>query len=410
MILKFNIITTILLLMAPATSALLSVLLARRGRWSRLWRRPSDLGAVQASHTTEVPRLGGIAILLAFLAAVLATEMRNHEAVLLGSGLIVFLAGVREDLCGNISARGRLVASLVAAAVAILLSGAMITRLDVWPLDPILAAMPLAAVFLTILLSAAYTHAFNLIDGVNGLSSLVGISTALGFAWAADLHGQTTISLTALLLAVAILGFAAVNWPQGRLFLGDGGAYFIGHVLFWIAVILAAEAPLVNIPAIMLIMFWPIAEMTTTVARRALLRIPLGRPDRLHIHHVILRGIEILTSGRKIRPLANALTTVVVMPAVVVPPILGAMLTKDRDLALAAFAICLVLYGASYMLLLALVSRPKMRRILAVAEPSPVRARPGAAISCDEHPNQSITLTAKPSKPHRISGEPKFLN
>lgn len=408
MILIFDIFTTILILAAVMVSGLLSVLLARPGRWSRLWQRPSDLAAVQASHTTEVPRLGGIAILLTFLAAVFATDLRNHEAVLLSSGLIVFLAGVREDLCGDISARKRLLASLVAAAVAILLSGTMITRLDIWPLDTMLTAMPPFAVFLTILLSAAYTHAFNLIDGVNGLSSLVGISTALGLALAAELHGQTAISLTALLLAAAILGFAAVNWPHGRLFLGDGGAYFTGHALFWIAVILAAAAPQLNIPAIMLILFWPIAEMTNTVARRARLRIPLGRPDRLHIHHVILRGIEILTNGRRIRPLANAMTTVVVMPAVVVPPILGVMLTRDRDLALVALAGCLVLYGASYVLLLALVSRPKMRRILAIAEPNPASARPPLPISRNAHPRQSMAVVTKPSEPRQIRRKPRF--
>lgn len=363
------------LIPAAAVSGLLSWLLARRGRRLRDRRRPSDLCAVQASHTTEVPRLGGIAIFLGFLAAVLASGIRSHDLVLLGSGLIVFLAGVGEDLCGNISARRRLVASLVAAVTAIVLSGTMIARLDLGPLDPVFSALPVAAIFLTVLLSAAYTHAFNLIDGVNGLSSLVGISTALGLAWAADLHGQSAISMTALLMAAAILGFSVLNWPQGKLFLGDGGAYFIGHGLFWIAVMLAARAPLLNVPAIMLMMFWPIAEMTITIARRAILRIPLGRPDRLHIHHVVLRGIEILTSGRRIRPLANALTTVVVLPAVVLPPLLGATLTHDRETALAVFAACLAAYGVSYVFLLWFVSRPQARRILAIAEPGPAAAR-----------------------------------
>lgn len=127
--------------------------------------------------------------------------------------------------------------------------------------------------------------------------------------------------------------------------------------------VLAANAPLLNTPAIMLMMFWPIAEMMTTVVRRSVRRLPLGRPDRLHIHHVILRGIEIVSGSCRIRPVANALTSVIVLPAVVMPPLLGATFTKNQGPALVTLIVCLVLYAVSYVFLIAFMARPKARRM-----------------------------------------------
>lgn len=351
-----------LLVLAAVISGMLSYLLARKGGRSRIRMRQSDLGAVQASHITDVPRLGGFAILVSFLGVVLVTGLSGQEFVLIWSGLIVFLVGAWEDLFGNVSARRRLVASMIAAAVALFLSETAITRLDIEALDLIFGALPPAAMLLTILLSAAYTHAFNLIDGMNGLSSTVGISTAIALASAANVHGQETIGMTSLLLAAAIFGFSVINWPKGKIFLGDGGAYFIGHILMWIAVMLSAAAPTINVAAIILIIFWPTAELTVTISRRMIFRAPLGKPDRLHIHQIVRRGIEIVTNGRKIRPLANALTTLCILPAVIVPPLLGARLTDNRDAALVALAVCFAAYGVSYVLLLRCLSQYKARR------------------------------------------------
>lgn len=182
--------------------------------------RQSDLGAVQASHTTDVLRLGGFAILVSFLGAVLATGPSGQEFVLIWSGLIIFLVGAWEDLSGNVSARRRVVASMIAAAAALVLSETAITRLDIEALDLIFGALPPVAMLLTVLLSAAYTHAFNLIDGMNGLSSTVDISMAIALASAANVHGQAAIGTTSLVLAAAIFGFPVMNWPKGKIFLG----------------------------------------------------------------------------------------------------------------------------------------------------------------------------------------------
>ena len=348
-------------------SSLLSYVCAHTGHHAPVQkRRPSDLRAVQASHTFDVPRLGGLAIFAGFMTAMLAKDSAMQEILLLGSGLIVFLVGIWEDISGNVSPQRRLLASMVAAAAALFMSGSMITRVDLPVFDPLLVTVPAIAVGMTILLSAAYTHAFNLIDGMNGLSAVVGISSSLAFSWAAYQHGQPSISMTMMLLAAAICGFAILNWPKGRIFLGDGGAYFIGHVLFWSAVLLATAEPGISIAAIILILFWPIAELTTTILRRLLNGTPLGKPDRLHFHQIVRRGIEISTGGRRNRSFANAMTTVFLVPAILVPTILGAALAGDRTLATLALLGCILVYACNYIVLRRLVSSLKARRRIGV--------------------------------------------
>lgn len=324
--------------------------------------RTSDLRAVQASHIFDVPRLGGLAIFSGFMTAMLSKGTMSQEVMLMGSGLIVFVVGIWEDISGDVSAQRRLIASMVAAAAAMYMSGAMITRLDLPTIDFLLVAVPAIAVCLTILLSAAYTHAFNLIDGMNGLSATVGISSSLALAWTAHQNGQSSISATMILLAAAICGFALLNWPRSRIFLGDGGAYFIGHVLFWSAVLLARAVPEVNIASIILIMFWPVAELTTTILRRLISGTPLGKPDRLHFHQIVRRGIEIATEGRQKRSFANAMTTVCLLPAIIVPTCLGAVLARNGPFAALALVFYAFLYTCSYIFLRKRVARHKARR------------------------------------------------
>ena len=81
-------------------------------------------------------------------------------------------------------------------------------------------------------------NAFNLIDGLNGLSSYVTLSVAVSLSIIAFQAGNTQISTFLVLCVAAVLGFMALNFPLGKIFLGDGGAYALGHLLVWSAVIL----------------------------------------------------------------------------------------------------------------------------------------------------------------------------
>lgn len=344
-----------------AVSLAISYMLAQRRTSDFALRRRSDIGAIQASHITDVPRLGGAAVFFGYLAALPINGFELFGAALAASGLFVFVVGLSEDISGNVSALRRLAASMLAACAAISFSGVRIVRVDLDAIDGILNTLPLAAMALTVLFAAAYTHAFNIIDGMNGLSSVVGISTAVGLALLAGEHGQPGLADSSAILAAAILGFLFFNWPRARLFLGDGGAYIIGHLLFWTAIMLSVSVPDISVSALILIMFWPTAELTTTIIRRALIRAPLAHPDRMHTHQLVRTGIERLAGMSQYRPMANSLATVCILPAAVLPPLLGVVFNNDGRSATLALLGLSVLYSLTYVALL--VTTPNYGRI-----------------------------------------------
>jgi UDP-N-acetylmuramyl pentapeptide phosphotransferase/UDP-N-acetylglucosamine-1-phosphate transferase len=136
-------------------------------------------------------------------------------------------------------------------------------------------------------------------------------------------------------------GFFLLNWPFGSIFLGDAGSYGIGHVLVWIAIVLAARAPGVAVPALLLILFWPFADTLHSIARRLSSGAPVFSADRMHLHQKMRRCIEIAVLGGAHRRRSNPLATLALAPMVVAPVVAGVVLARDVRgawIALAVFA------------------------------------------------------------------------
>ena len=111
--------------------------------------------------------------------------------------------------------------------------------------------------------------------------------------------------------------------------LGDGGAYALGHLLVWTAIILTNEAVEVSPFAILLIFFWPVADTGLAIWRRWKLGNPTDRPDRLHFHQLALRFLEIRFFGRDRRHIVNPLSTVILVPLISAPQVLGIIFWDD---------------------------------------------------------------------------------
>ena len=109
------------------------------------------------------------------------------------------------------------------------------------------------------------------------------------------------------------------NFPYGKILLGDAGAYTLGHVLIWLSSLLVARNPEISPYAILLIFFWPIMDMLFAIFRRVVNREPIGTPDRLHFHQLMMRGLGLTYFDRTQRSVTNPLATVLVLPMTVVP-------------------------------------------------------------------------------------------
>jgi UDP-N-acetylmuramyl pentapeptide phosphotransferase/UDP-N-acetylglucosamine-1-phosphate transferase len=117
----------------------------------------------------------------------------------------------------------------------------------------------------------------------------------------------------------------------GRIFLGDAGAYLLGHTLCWIAKAILTLRPDIPTFAILLIFFWPVADTLLAIWRRKSNRTTTDQPDRLHFHQLVMRYLEIRFLGRQKRRLSSLLTLIVLAPMLLSPQALGFIYAYDHQ-------------------------------------------------------------------------------
>jgi UDP-N-acetylmuramyl pentapeptide phosphotransferase/UDP-N-acetylglucosamine-1-phosphate transferase len=216
----------------------------------------------------------------------------NFGLILIASSLPAFLSGFLEDITKKIGVKVRLIASFIAAAIAGYFLGGWLTSVQLLGIDNLMLAYPAVAIGITCFAVAGVANSFNIIDGYNGLSSMVAIIILSGLTYVAFQVGDYPIMIAALAMIGALLGFLVWNYPRGLIFLGDGGAYLVG---FWIAelsVLLTARHPEVSKWFPLLLCIYPIFETLFTIYRRVILqRVHPGMPDASHLHQLIYRRI-----------------------------------------------------------------------------------------------------------------------
>jgi UDP-N-acetylmuramyl pentapeptide phosphotransferase/UDP-N-acetylglucosamine-1-phosphate transferase len=109
----------------------------------------------------------------------------------------------------------------------------------------------------------------------------------LGYAMMAWQVGDVQLVAVALVLAACVWGFFWVNWPFGKIFLGDGGSYFVGFALAWVAVMLMERNPSVSVFAVLTVCAHPVTEVLFSIYRRQIKKANPGHPDRLHFHSLV---------------------------------------------------------------------------------------------------------------------------
>lgn len=263
-----------------------------------------DFRGPQKVHARAVPRIGGVGIFVGFGVALVFFALREerHWPFVLGlfaCSVPAFVAGLIEDLTKTVMPRYRLVATAAAAALAAWLLGAVIARTDIPGLD-FVASFPAGAVFLAVFTVAGVANSINIIDGMNGLASMCVVLMLMGLAYVANLVGDSLIAAIALCGVGAVLGFFLWNYPNGMVFLGDGGAYFLGFVLAELAILLLHRNPGVSPLCPLLMCAYPVSETLFSMYRRKFVRgRPVGMPDGIHLHSLIYRRMMRWAVGSK---------------------------------------------------------------------------------------------------------------
>ncbi len=316
-----------------------------------------DEAAIQSAHTGFVPRVGGLAIYISILGlipllsfgfiplSVVFDLNANEITLLILSAIPVFIVGLAEDLGYPMTPRARLIGSAISSCLALLIFRAWLSSLGIPGLDTLLTFAPFSILF-TVFATVGVVNAFNLIDGLNGLSSYVSISSAISISMIAFQVSDVQTTLFSVLLIAAVLGFMILNFPFGKIFLGDGGAYLLGHLLVWSSILLINSAEEVSAFAILLIFFWPVADTGLAIWRRWKLGNPTDRPDRLHFHQLAMRFLEIRFFGRDKRSIVNPISTLILIPMVSTPQFLGVLFWDNYN----ATVLCTIGVGLLFVL------------------------------------------------------------
>jgi UDP-N-acetylmuramyl pentapeptide phosphotransferase/UDP-N-acetylglucosamine-1-phosphate transferase len=274
---------------ALLASFLLCIAVVLTKRWHGAFSMDTTDG-IQKFHSAPTPRIGGIPIILALVIAwgKSNAEIQTLLAPILFAGMPAFLFGIAEDLTKQIGVVQRLLATMVSGLLAWWITDYSLSRLDIWGVD-LLMQFTLFSVIFTAFAVGGVANSINIIDGFNGYASLTCTIAFIGFALIAFQVGDQNLALVSLILAASVWGFFWVNWPFGKLFLGDGGAYFLGFALAWIAVLLIERNPSVSAFSALVICILPITEVLFSIFRRKVRNDPPAKPDNLHFHNLLQR-------------------------------------------------------------------------------------------------------------------------
>jgi UDP-N-acetylmuramyl pentapeptide phosphotransferase/UDP-N-acetylglucosamine-1-phosphate transferase len=287
--------------MWPALTALLAsfvvtLALVRSAKGLQQLAGDHDLSGPQKFHARPVPRIGGVGILVGICFGAALAGWRNAQVLsvagwLLACGMPAFAAGIAEDLTKAQSPRRRLFFTAVSAGLAVWLVDAAIVRTDIPGLDW-LVALHSGAALVTIFVVTGVANAVNIIDGFNGLASMCVLLMLAGLAYVAFNVGDAVVVALALAGIGALLGFFVWNFPAGLIFLGDGGAYFLGFYLAELAILLLHRNPGVSPMFPLLLCMYPVFETLFSVYRKKLLRgMSPGMPDGVHLHMLVFKRL-----------------------------------------------------------------------------------------------------------------------
>jgi UDP-GlcNAc:undecaprenyl-phosphate GlcNAc-1-phosphate transferase len=247
-------------------------------------------------HVHPVPRIGGVAIVLAVAVTMTAiTALFGQDviaangrgmATVIGGALAVHIVGLIDDV-RPMRARWKFLAQVVIAC-AVYAAGLRVTTLSL-PFVGVLELGNLIGMLFTVLWLVGITNAFNLIDGLDGLAAGAALFALTTMFVVASLNGLVGAATVTIILAGATAGFLFFNFHPASIFLGDSGSLFVGFMLAGIGLLGSQKSPTVIAVAIPIVSLGlPVLDTTLAVARRFLRGQPIFTADRAHIHHRLL--------------------------------------------------------------------------------------------------------------------------
>lgn len=245
-------------------------------------------------HKINVPTAGGFAIfagiIISFLLLGDDTSL-HHDRYLIASSLILFFTGYFDDLL-DLPAGPKFALQLLAAAI-IAIGGTRITNLfGIFGVNeiPVWLQYPITILFIT-----GITNAYNLVDGLDGLAGSLGLMASIVFGILFYQYNETGYAILSFCVAGSLIGFLLFNFHPAKIFMGDTGSLIIGFILSVMAITLldmnfveGAKQIVINPLIVAAVLFVPVYDVFRVSVIRLLTGYSPFRPDRNHVHHMIM--------------------------------------------------------------------------------------------------------------------------
>jgi UDP-N-acetylmuramyl pentapeptide phosphotransferase/UDP-N-acetylglucosamine-1-phosphate transferase len=265
------------------------VSLAKSKQW---FVNDADLEGIQKFHIEPVARIGGFGIFVGFSVALFLLEDQSGLLFKIWlSSLPVFVVGLYEDLSARVSPLVRLLSAFLAIVIIFIWVDVGIFSLGFEAVDYVLSNYVIVSLLFTLLVVGGAVNSLNVIDGFNGLLSGYAILAFLAIAYVAYTLGDEMILQLSLIFVVSILGFFALNFPFGKIFMGDGGAYLLGFMLAIIGLILVDRHEELSNWFVLLILMYPMYELLYSIYRRKIVHnTSISQPDAGHLHSLVYQN------------------------------------------------------------------------------------------------------------------------
>ena len=246
-----------------------------------------DIPNQRKVHQEPMPRMGGVAIYLAFVLGALCLGVYTRQvAALLIAGTLVMFTGLLDDI-KDISPKIKLLGQIIASLV--LVQYGFAVRFLTNPFDGGIISLGVFAVPITVIWLVGVSNAVNLVDGLDGLAGGVSAIAAVSTALVCISQGEFAAAALAGVLAAAALGFLPYNFHKAKTFMGDSGSLFLGFILGALALMgLSKGATVISIFIPFIILGIPVFDTFFAIIRRIFLHKPIFAADKMHIHQTLL--------------------------------------------------------------------------------------------------------------------------
>jgi UDP-GlcNAc:undecaprenyl-phosphate/decaprenyl-phosphate GlcNAc-1-phosphate transferase len=268
-----------------------------------------DLTGVQKFHHQPTPRIAGIPVFMSFFIGLWYVDLQEVSyTFLLLASLPVFVSGVIEDIIVRVSPLKRMIATLLSIVMGFILLDVGIDSLGFTPIDYLLSNSVVSLIF-TLFVVGGAVNAINIIDGYNGLMTGYSIIVLIAIAYVANILGDDLIVQLSLILIASLSSVFIFNFPFGKIFMGDGGAYFVGFMASIIGLMLGIRHDEVSHWFVLLLFIYPLYETIFSIYRKKIVRgTSPSEPDGYHLHMLIYKRLVKCKTFKNNKVMCNSAT------------------------------------------------------------------------------------------------------